>query len=877
MKKLLTFAAMLMMAATISAQVTFTCTAGMKYGDGEGVQKMFDGSVNTKFTGSTGDNCYALFTASTPVYVWGYDMTTGNDTGAYGRCVRKWKLYGTNDETVAADASSSDWTLIDEVTENNSYVQQINYYKQRFFCQTSATGTAYKYFKLLLTDGGFVQLSEFSLCCETYPVVNYEWFESDGGDGSKKAVDGKLNQKWEGQTALVGKHLTIKTSDGQPHSVKSYSLTTHDDYDWNDRAPKEWRIEGSNDNSTWVTIAEVTGGNPIKNMNYTTYEFIPDNTSDAFTYIKLTLTSMKANGYQQLGEFHVVGGCTTHTWQANGTVAATCISKGGDEYVCTVCGTKKLENATDKAAHDYVNGICSVCGDYQSNYVTKNGDYYEPTTAAHFTWLAAMMKETEQGSFKIRLTQDVDLTGFGGFSCGDRALRFKGEFDGQGHWLNNFSLTGVSDKNVAFFGKTDGANIHDLGFGKANVRSIWSTQNTAIIAGNANNTTFNRIAVMNGSYVEGYDHVGSIAGNTQGNTNISNCISNADVYSMQYQAGGFVGTATKLTLQKSLFLGTVRCGGGVGNVGGLVSLWENDDAKVLQNNVMAATAITTAKTDVTPLVSTNGKTATYANNRVAASTTFKSTNGSASEDLKAGMTMEFDAIDDYQGKTTADADMKCKSFYATTMGWDMTNDWKFIKVGEYPVLVWMDGTTPTQAVEVTSAGYATFVADADIEVPEGVEVFAAQVNGNYAHLEPIEGLIPAGEAVVVKASQNTYSFPYAVEYATAVAGNDLKASTGITADGTQYCLANRTNGVGFYKVGDGVNIPAGKAYLEVVAANAGGAGVKTFYGFEEDDATGISLTPALSSREGEIFNLAGQRMSKAQKGINIINGKKILK
>ena len=69
-----------------------------------------------------------------------------------------------------------------------------------------------------------------------------------------------------------------------------------------------------------------------------------------------------------------------------------------------------------------------------------------------------------------------------------------------------------------------------------------------------------------------------------------------------------------------------------------------------------------------------------------------------------------------------------------------------------------------------------------------------------------------------------------------------------------------------------VTIPEGKAYLIV-----SGGEVKPFYGFEEDDATGISLTPALSSREGEIFNLAGQRMSKAQKGINIINGKKILK
>lgn len=46
---------------------------------------------------------------------------------------------------------------------------------------------------------------------------------------------------------------------------------------------------------------------------------------------------------------------------------------------------------------------------------------------------------------------------------------------------------------------------------------------------------------------------------------------------------------------------------------------------------------------------------------------------------------------------------------------------------------------------------------------------------------------------------------------------------------------------------------------------------------EEDDADDInSLTPSLSEGEGAIYNLAGQRLSKMQRGINIVNGKKIL-
>ena len=47
--------------------------------------------------------------------------------------------------------------------------------------------------------------------------------------------------------------------------------------------------------------------------------------------------------------------------------------------------------------------------------------------------------------------------------------------------------------------------------------------------------------------------------------------------------------------------------------------------------------------------------------------------------------------------------------------------------------------------------------------------------------------------------------------------------------------------------------------------------------FTCDDADGISLTPNPSPvGEGSIYNLSGQRLQKAQKGINIIGGKKVL-
>ena len=685
-------------------QVTFTCTAGKKYNDGEGTEKAFDGVTTTKWNTQGGTDCYALFNASAPIYVWGYDIITANDTEIRGRMPKKWTLYGATSD-LARDAE--DWVELSSFSEN-SYVQQRNFFKQRFFCNKSKVGTAYQYFRLEIDKPeGDMQISEFQLLFETQPVVTYNWKEGhydssttdrDGETMTKNAVDWQLGEKMEGNN-LSGSWITIETSDGKSYPVKSYSFSTQDDGDQPDRAPKTWKVEGSNDNTKWVTIHEVTDAdatarNYVKNVNYTTYEFTPTNTSDAFKFIKLTLNSMKGTGWTQLGEFHVVGanyGCAEHNWTSVGTVAATCTTPGGNESICTVCGAKKLENATALVSHSYVDGFCSVCGIIESNYMSKNGDYYEASTPQHLKWLAARMDEKEDGNFKVKLTQDIDLngSGFQGFSIGNSGIIFKGEFDGQGHWLKNFSISNLGLKQVALFGRTENASIHDLGMYKANVSlSADYTQNTAIIVGNANKTTINRVAVTGGSKVSGYDHVGSIAGNTQGTTTISNCYSDAEVNSSYYQAGGFVGTSSGLILEKSMFRGSVKAGSDAGDVGGFISRIEQDNSTIIRNNIMAATGLTTAKTSVTPLCLDRTGT-TWSNNRVSSTTTFKSTHNDADAELKAGKTMNFDNLNGYQGKTTDDAEMKVESFYTSPMDWDMTNDWKFYKDGRYPVLQWM--------------------------------------------------------------------------------------------------------------------------------------------------------------------------------------------
>ena len=105
-----------------------------------------------------------------------------------------------------------------------------------------------------------------------------------------------------------------------------------------------------------------------------------------------------------------------------------------------------------------------------------------------------------------------------------------------------------------------------------------------------------------------------------------------------------------------------------------------------------------------------------------------------------------------------------------------------------------------------------------------------------------------------------------------IADNELKGTADdMTADGSQYVLAMPEGAqVGFYKAIVGSTISAGKAYLEPENAS----GIKAFL-FGGDDATSIANVEK-TIETGAIYNLAGQRLQKMQKGINIINGKKVL-
>ncbi|MBR3856628.1 MAG: hypothetical protein IKM68_01440 [Bacteroidaceae bacterium] len=174
------------------------------------------------------------------------------------------------------------------------------------------------------------------------------------------------------------------------------------------------------------------------------------------------------------------------------------------------------------------------------------------------------------------------------------------------------------------------------------------------------------------------------------------------------------------------------------------------------------------------------------------------------------------------------------------------------------------------------AGYATLYNDETAgTLSSNVAVYTGKKNGTYLTLTEQDNTIPAQTAVVLKGDENYYSFTPAASAPAITGENDLLGTVvALTATGSEYVLANVGGVAGLYQALTGTAIPAGKAYV----IYEGSSEVKGFAFNFDDGATAIQIIENGRQTAGSaIYNLAGQRLQKAQKGVNIVGGKKVLK
>ena len=190
----------------------------------------------------------------------------------------------------------------------------------------------------------------------------------------------------------------------------------------------------------------------------------------------------------------------------------------------------------------------------------------------------------------------------------------------------------------------------------------------------------------------------------------------------------------------------------------------------------------------------------------------------------------------------------------------------------------------TLPVNITSAGYATLYSPVALTIPTGVQAYyISSLTSTEATLTEITTTIPAETPVILAGSEGTYNF--ATTTADAFSGTNklegqivaISVSADDVTNKVYYTLQQNVAGdaVGLFPKTAAGSIAGFKAYLP--ASNLPSADVKGFtFNFEGTDGITSVVNGTLTEGNEAIYNLAGQRMNKLQRGINIVNGKKFI-
>ncbi len=203
------------------------------------------------------------------------------------------------------------------------------------------------------------------------------------------------------------------------------------------------------------------------------------------------------------------------------------------------------------------------------------------------------------------------------------------------------------------------------------------------------------------------------------------------------------------------------------------------------------------------------------------------------------------------------------------------------RVSSYGALLSVVYTAPTSE-------WGTIIMPINVARPEGWTVdTCSTLSGNVLVLVESETIVKNKPYVIQVSEAKQGALYQFIGFSDGAATTNQTAGllTGVLEEGTQvpsgsYILAKYQNKVGFYRVAEGTNYSATKykCYLTLPAETPDEARYAAL--FFDDTITGIEdITEAEDAQNGNgrIFNMAGQRLNRLQKGLNIVNGKIVLK
>lgn len=183
---------------------------------------------------------------------------------------------------------------------------------------------------------------------------------------------------------------------------------------------------------------------------------------------------------------------------------------------------------------------------------------------------------------------------------------------------------------------------------------------------------------------------------------------------------------------------------------------------------------------------------------------------------------------------------------------------------------------PLTSFSIGSIGMATFSADVAVKVPAGIEAYYATLNGAKTAITLTkidDGIIPANTGVIIKGNEGTV-----VEFTATTTANSVTSALSANVSATtlaagDYVLYNNNGTAEFRKV-TATQLAANKAFLPASAIAGAPSLSISFDGM--GNTTGISNVQKTVVEDNRIYNLNGQEVKNAGKGIFIKNGKKYI-
>ena len=225
-------------------------------------------------------------------------------------------------------------------------------------------------------------------------------------------------------------------------------------------------------------------------------------------------------------------------------------------------------------AHQFEEGLCTVCGELDENFMTPVDGWYEVGTPAQLMWWAHWAAKKDLGA-SVRLTADIDMADYNESypdrqypQVGNETTPFYGNFDGQYHTISNLNIYLPGKRGAGLIGVM--SSQPSSGFGGLSAEQARAAEGVFV-----KNVVLDNTCSI---YGQGYTGVVGMAANWPGHITISGVLNlgDATVDGGTNGAGLFgcaMGSASHMTITGCGYIGTIHVLNDTHTENGLFSGW----------------------------------------------------------------------------------------------------------------------------------------------------------------------------------------------------------------------------------------------------------------------------------------------------------------